>query len=509
MYRRKTVLLRGGWGLRSLEDTCDAAFLGMAETAVPTMTGENGICPALAQIWGGQECWGPEAPPEVRWRQVLASNCSLGQELQAAWDRIQEETRRAADWLGVELPSAVAISVEGVGADSGSGSVTGATRGRVVDAIESLRSKVLEKALSEVRPKSTRAAWAWRQRDRVSSAWPQAIPGSDTSLSNAEFSEAAASNLVMPSPSCKDRVGEVIRGRVKLDQYGDNLQSTALSGDHWRTRHDAFLRMVKRQCLWAGVPCDLEVRNLFAAEMVQPGLARFERERQLQGIVPDARITMPAASGVRGDGEARVGAPGRAGLAGQASAVLHELKVISCSRSRYKPSWEKRAVDVRADLLPAEYLGKARAADQRQGFVRGEVGRVEARLASLGELRGIVVGNFGEVSSHTHDLIAALATSRVRKAGVNMGRRGWLRTEEAERAIAITGVRRRFAVMAVRCQASSLLGRLESLGPGGAAAIGRRWQAAEVERQWRREEQAHVLANRQGWQVMRRGMARD
>ena len=152
---------------------------------------------------------------------------------------------------------------------------------------------------------------------------------------------------------------------------------------------------------------------------------------------------------------------------------------------------------------------KARAADQRQGFVQGEVGRVEARLASLGELRGIVVGNFGEVSSHTHDLIAALATSRVRKAGVNMGRRGWLRTEEAERAIAISGVTRRFAVMAVRCQASSLLGRLESLGPGGAAATGRRWQAAEVERQWRREERAHVLATRQGWQVMRRGMARD
>ena len=43
-----------------------------------------------------------------------------------------------------------------------------------------------------------------------------------------------------------------------------------------------------------------------------------------------------------------------------------------------------------------------------------------------------MVGNFGEVSSHTHNLIAALATSRVRKAGVNMGRRGWLRTEEAE-----------------------------------------------------------------------------
>ena len=259
--------------------------------------------------------------------------------------------------------------------------------------------------------------------------------------------------------------------------------------------------MVKRQCLWAGVHCDLEVRNLFAAEMVQPGFWR-----QLQGIVPDARITLPAASGARGDGEARVGAPGRAGLAGQSSVVLHELKVISCSSSRYKPCWEKRAVDVRYYIYI--YLAKARAAENRQGFAHGEVGRVEARLASLGELRGIVVGNFGEVSSHTQDLIAALATSRVRKAGVNMGRRGWLRTEEAERAIAITGVRRRFAVMA-DCQASSLLGRLESLGPGGAAAVGRRWQAAEVERQWRREELTHGLASRQGFQVMRRGMARD
>ena len=120
-----------------------------------------------------------------------------------------------------------------------------------------------------------------------------------------------------------------------------------------------------------------------------------------------------------------------------------------------------------------------------------------------------MAGNFGEVSSHTHDLIAALAISRVRKAGVSRGRKGLLRSEEAERAIAITGLRRKLGVMAVRCQASSLLGRLETLGPGGAAAMGRRWQAAEIERQWRKEEQIHALATRQGYQVMRRGLAKD
>ena len=79
--------------------------------------------------------------------------------------------------------------------------------------------------------------------------------------------------------------------------------------------------------------------------------------------------------------------PGGIGLAGQSSAVLHELKVISSSRTRYKPSWEKRAVDVRSDQLNGEYLAKARAADRRQGVREGEVGRVEAKLVSLGPAR--------------------------------------------------------------------------------------------------------------------------
>ena len=84
-----------------------------------------------------------------------------------------------------------------------------------------------------------------------------------------------------------------------------------------------------------------------------------------------------------------------------------------------------------------------------------------------------------------------------------------MRSEEAKRTVAITGLRQKFSVMAVRCQASSLLGRLETLGPGGAAAAGRRWQAAEVKRQWRREGQAHALATRQGYKAMRRGFVKE
>ena len=133
---------------------------------------------------------------------------------------------------------------------------------------------------------------------------------------------------------------------------------------------------------------------------------------------------------------------------------------------------------------------------------------MEKKLGSLGEVQGIVAGQWGEVSQAVHYLLDDMATSRVRVAGPSTGRRGLLRSEAAERAIAISGLRRWVGVMAVRCQASSLLGQLESLGPGGAAARGRRSQALELDRRWRREEQAHSLATRQGHRILQTGFGK-
>ena len=151
--------------------------------------------------------------------------------------------------------------------------------------------------------------------------------------------------------------------------------------------------------------------------------------------------------------------------------------MISCNSTRYKPTWKKRAVDVRAQKLPAEYLQKARAADRRSGTAEGEVGRVEAKLVAMGEVRGLVAGNFGEVSTDTHTLVAAMANSRVRVAGPSRGRRGRMRGEEAERVIVVTAIRRKLGVMAMRCQASGACLR-------------------------RQEEQAHSLAARQSHSML-------
>ena len=485
-----------------MEKTCGPAYIGTLETALPCMAGSGKICPMLAQSWGGEECWGRDAPSDMRWQCVLSSGCPEGYEIRRVWNNIQKEANDSAGWLGEEVPSILATPVEGIG----NGSESGSTRGKIVEAIENTHAKILAKALMDLRPKSIRAAWAWRQRDKISSAWLLAIPGYETSLSNAEFSEASASNLCLPSPSCIGRVGDVVKGRVTVDKYGDNIQATALPGDHWRIRHNAMLHLIHRLCIWAGLPVEIEVFNLFSRLIRQEGLSRSERSRHLQGLIPDLRITLPS---VAGGGEGRVGSPGIVGgLPGQSRAVLHELKVISSSRTRYRPSWQRRAVDVRSSLLQGEYLAKSRAADRRQGVPVGEIGRVEDKLISLGEVQGIVCGQFGEVSEATHVLVSALADSRVHTAGVSRGRNGYVRSDEAERAIAVSAIRRRLGVMAVRCQASSLLGRLERLGPGGQAASGRRNEAIFLERKYQLETKAHSLASKQGWRVLRSGFAK-
>ena len=53
-----------------------------------------------------------------------------------------------------------------------------------------------------------------------------------------------------------------------------------------------------------------------------------------------------------------------------------------------------------------------------------------------------------------------------------------------------------------------MLGRLETLGPGGAAALRRRQQAAELERTWQRESRAQMQAARDGFRGLRSGFAK-
>ena len=115
-------------------------------------------------------------------------------------------------------------------------------------------------------------------------------------------------------------------------------------------------------------------------------------------------------------------------------------------------------------------------------------------------IKGIVVGAFGEGSEDLHSLIHHLAISRVRVAGPQKGRRGQVRTEEAELAITTSFLRRSLSVVGVKAQAKLLLGRLEVIGPGAGAAAGRRNYSLNLERIW-----ANQLSRLQGRTILRRG----
>ena len=89
---------------------------------------------------------------------MLDSGCKEGKELTRVWGRIRVEVAQCCNFLGEELPLVMATTTKVMG----EGSVSGATRGQVVEARENARAKVLDKLLLGVRPRSKRAAWSWR-----------------------------------------------------------------------------------------------------------------------------------------------------------------------------------------------------------------------------------------------------------------------------------------------------------------------------------------------------------
>ena len=91
-----------------------------------------------------------------------------------------------------------------------------------------------------------------------------------------------------------------------------------------------------------------------------------------------------------------------------------------------------------------------------------------------------------------------MAISRVRVAGPEKGRRGQVRTEEAELALTTALLRRTLSIVGVRAQAKLLLGRLKVIGPGAEAAAGRRNYSLNLERIWAKQRRADQISRLQG-----------
>ena len=310
-------------------------------------------------------------------------------------------------------------------------------------------------------------------------------------LSGAEFSEAAATLLCLPSPACASRLGEVVRGRKRIDLFGDSVRSATLPGDGYRKRHDAAKDLLFKQLVSAGMNVQCEVFNLFSREIPQDGLARIERGRTRQSMVPDFKISTQ-------EGDREVPA-------------LYEMKVLSSCRTRYprNPRPEARAVDRRAELLQGEYVKKARTVDQKYGGADvGETGGVERKLLSFPRVRGLILGAWGEINDEFQELLQHISQSRLRQMEHQPGgRRGRAaQSSETQQLANITAqTRQQLSLVAVRGQARLLLDRLEGLGGGAGQAARRRAGVRHMAWRWEKERRAQQLAARQGTRAYRFG----
>ena len=94
------------------------------------------------------------------------------------------------------------------------------------------------------------------------------------------------------------------------------------------------------------------------------------------------------------------------------------------------------------------------------GTPAGEVGPVEARLNTYGEVKGLVFGAFGEASKAVHEFVEMVADAEA------AGGKG-------EKAKRVGMVRRVLGVTAVKAQAKLLLERIRMVGHGSAAGRSR------------------------------------
>ena len=293
--------------------------------AVPGLTWENGICPALQEVVGRVE-------DPARWHDFLEAGSRTAREFHKSWAGLR-----------VKMVFLSAMSVkEMIGplkkVCKSSGVAGCSSRRDITTAREDLRHMAMERCLEEHRDRLARPVTVYQNLDKLSDAWVQALPGPKTGLSAALFVEAVAARLCLHSPAvvASGMIGRPVgRNGAIIDAFGDAIVCCRdLVGDTWRQRHDTLKLAIGRECMASHLPHDIEVYGLFshllpAVAVQEVGELQWARSRQ--GLVPDFRLRLPTPQGP--------------------SDCLAELKVIGAGVTWHPRGWKGKGADKRAGTL--------------------------------------------------------------------------------------------------------------------------------------------------------------
>ncbi len=249
---------------------------------------------------------------------------------------------------------------------------------------------------------------------------------------------------------------------------------------------------------WAGMDTRCEVFGLFARDIPQEGLARIDRGRKRQGIIPDSRF--PATRRWRGKG------------CYFGRFEIHywhwaELSPQPKETGRAKEGCGEECLGSGSGIQTSRCVVRHQVLWGAKGSQRTASGRGSSAEASglLWHSPGMELWSIGEASDTVHSLIHTITEARLKISAQQPGRRA-MRSIDVERAQLVGSLRRQISFVAVRANARLILSRMEShVGQGAGEAAKRRQHVAVLERQERRERQAHAISVIQGKNLLRRG----
>ena len=363
LHLARLPISRGGLGLRSVAETAGPAFIGGLELALPALTGDTGVLPALEQVLER-----PDQGGGSRWRDLLWLGSRTGQELALANDSLRNDAQQCMDFLEEPHEGIFSATVDSIGGESTDGS----TRSKIVQFQEKMLQDVITRGLRLHHDQNAHPVRKFHHRDKVSQAWLSALPTALSHIPSNEFQQAMAFHLLAPPPACAPHIGTMVCNKP-LDAHGEVLMCAFLPFDTWRTRHDRIKTCLESMGNFAGAIVDPEPYGLFshlipAAAHAADGDLRQAREQQ--GLVPDLHLTFPTSHG-------------------PSSQQLAEIKCISAGLTYYHG--RGKSVDDRANQLPAIYITKAKKIDRKYcGVAEDEIGPLQQRLINFGELQSLI-----------------------------------------------------------------------------------------------------------------------
>ena len=128
-------------------------------------------------------------------------------------------------------------------------------------------------------------------------------------------------------------------------------------------------------------------------------------------------------------------------------------------------------------------------------------GRVRRKLDQFGDLLGLVVGRFNEVSNDLSNLLESMAESRVRMVARRDGRQ----LSDHEKGVVVGQLRRQLRTASIRAASNCLLDRMHQCGQGAHMAAKRREGSAWLEEVMKKDREVQWLAKVRGGQLVQKG----